>query len=72
MSAAGHPERARLTQHRWSGRRAGRLAGAVAISTSPLDYLDQPTAPPSVLARATRTPTPGAADLGELLRASGG
>jgi long-chain acyl-CoA synthetase len=43
---------------------------AVAITTSPLDYLDHP--PPSALNGVARTATPGAADLGELVRAHAG
>ena len=43
---------------------------AVAITTSPLDYLNHP--PPSVLHGVARTATPGAADLGELVRAHAG
>jgi long-chain acyl-CoA synthetase len=43
---------------------------AVAITTSPLDYLNQP--PPSALDGVERTATPGAADLGDLVRAHAG
>ena len=39
----------------------------VAVTTSPLDYLDDDQAP-AVLAGVSRLATPGAADLGELLR----
>ena len=41
-----------------------------AITTSPLDYLDHP--PPSALDGVARAATPGAADLGELVRAHAG
>lgn len=41
-----------------------------AITTSPLDYLDHP--PPSALDGVARATTPGAADLGELVRAHAG
>jgi long-chain acyl-CoA synthetase len=41
-----------------------------AITTTPLDYLDHP--PPSALDGVARAATPGAADLGELVRAHAG
>jgi long-chain acyl-CoA synthetase len=41
-----------------------------AITTSPFDYLDHP--PPSALDGVARAATPGAADLGELVRAHAG
>jgi long-chain acyl-CoA synthetase len=51
------------------GARAVEGTGVtLAVTTSPLDYLD-PAAPlPAVLAGAYRTAAPGAVDLGELLR----
>jgi long-chain acyl-CoA synthetase len=42
----------------------------LAIATSPLDYLDHQ--PPPLLAGVSRMATPGAVDLGELLREHGG
>jgi long-chain acyl-CoA synthetase len=45
---------------------------AVAITTSPLDYLADGATPPPVLAGTARTATPGATDLGELLREHAG
>jgi long-chain acyl-CoA synthetase len=62
-------------QDLWHGAAARAVAGTqvtVAITTSPLDYLDGAAAPPPVLAGVTRTVTPGAADLGELLREHAG
>jgi len=62
-------------QDLWQATVAQTIAGtevAVAITTSPLDYLDQGAAPPPVLASVTRTATPGATDLGELLREHAG
>src|SRR3984957_11055720 len=44
----------------------------VAVTTSPLDYLDDAAATPPALTGVTRTATPGAADLGELLREHAG
>jgi long-chain acyl-CoA synthetase len=45
----------------------------VAITTSPLDYLEgEGRALPAVLAGVARTATPGAADLGDLVRARAG
>ena len=62
-------------QDLWHAAGARAVAGTevtVAITTSPLDYLDDAAAPPAVLAGVTRTATPGAADLGELLREHAG
>jgi long-chain acyl-CoA synthetase len=62
-------------QDLWNETGARAVTGTevtVAISTSPLDYLDQGSAPPPVLAGVARTATPGATDLGELLREHAG
>ena len=62
-------------QDLWNETGARAVAGTevtVAITTSPLDYLAGEAAPPPVLAGVTRTATPGAADLGELLREHAG
>src|ERR1700722_17298329 len=62
-------------QDLWNETGARAVTGTevtVAITTSPLEYLDQGAAPPPVLAGVTRTATPGAADLGELLREHAG
>jgi long-chain acyl-CoA synthetase len=60
-------------QDLWNAVGARAVAGTgvtVAIATSPLDYLEHP--PPPVLAGVSRMAAPGAADLGELVRAHGG
>jgi long-chain acyl-CoA synthetase len=60
-------------QDRWNSVGAAAAEGTgvtVAITTSPLDYLDQQ--PPPVLAGVSREATPGAADFGELVRAHAG
>ena len=49
-----------------AARAAAGTAVTVAVTTSPLDYLDH--APPPALAAIARVSTPGAADLGELVR----
>ena len=62
-------------QDLWQATAAQAVAGtevAVAITTSPLDYLAGEATPPPVLAGVARTATPGAADLGELLREHAG
>src|ERR1700733_9223930 len=62
-------------QDLWNAVGARAVAGTavtVAITTSPLDYLDDQAAPPPVLAGVTRTATPGADSLGELLREHAG
>jgi long-chain acyl-CoA synthetase len=62
-------------QDEWQATAAQAVAGTevtVAVTTSPLDYLDDAAAPPAVLAGVTRTVTPGAADLRELLREHNG
>jgi long-chain acyl-CoA synthetase len=62
-------------QDLWNAVGARAVAGTgvtAAVTTSPLDYLHDQAAPPPVLAGVTRTATPGAADLGELLREHAG
>jgi long-chain acyl-CoA synthetase len=62
-------------QDLWLATAARAVTGTdvtVAITTSPLDYLDDAAVPPPVLAGVTRTVTPGAADLGSLLREHAG
>jgi long-chain acyl-CoA synthetase len=60
-------------QDRWVAVGARAVRGTevtVAITTSPLDYLD--SAAPAVLAGVSRVATPGATDLAELLREHAG
>jgi len=60
-------------QDGWNAVGAAAAEGTAvtaAITTSPLDYLDQ--RPPSVLDGVSRVATPGADDLGELVRAHAG
>jgi long-chain acyl-CoA synthetase len=52
-------------------RAAAGTAVALAVTTSPLDYLNQPAVPP-LLAGVERTATPGAVDLGDLVRSHHG
>ncbi len=62
-------------QDLWNETGARAVAGTevtVAITTSPLDYLAGEATPPPVLAGVARLATPGAADLGELLREHAG
>jgi long-chain acyl-CoA synthetase len=61
-------------QDLWNSVGARAAAGTevtVAVTASPLDYLEDEQVPP-VLAGIERQATPGAADLGELLRAHAG
>ncbi|HEY7814031.1 MAG TPA: AMP-binding protein, partial [Nakamurella sp.] len=60
-------------QDLWNSVGARSVEGTevtLAIATSPLDYLDHQ--PPPLLAGVSRRATPGAVDLGELLRERGG
>ncbi|HEX9042875.1 MAG TPA: AMP-binding protein [Trebonia sp.] len=62
-------------QDLWQATAAQAVTGtevAVAVTTSPLDYLAGAATPPPVLAGVTRTATPGATDLGDLLREHAG
>ena len=61
-------------QDLWNSVGARAAAGTevtVAVTTSPLDYLEDDQVPP-VLAGVSRLATPGAADLGDLLREHAG
>ena len=60
-------------QDLWNSAGARGVEGTdvtLAVTTSPLDYLDHE--PPPLLAGVSRAATPGAVDLGELLREHGG
>lgn len=62
-------------QDLWHATAAQAVAGTqvtVAVTTSPLDYLAGEATPPPLLTGVVRTPTPGAADLGGLLREHAG